>query len=389
MNMEHFSKHAEKLKLNYRAGYLISGFIRKMLNREEEEELDRWILESEENMKLFEDLTDERMMDDFLKWYSESYTEANLQKVKKRIHFNKPSKVVLFVRYAAAACVIALIGLGVYLFVIRNEKPGSIAIIKQDIQPGSRLATLKLSNGKVILLDNVKDSVIDKQVQIKNGEVVYMKTGNEVSMHEISIPRKGYYKLVLPDGSKVWLNSESSIKYPSAFVSGERRVEVTGETYFEVAKDASKPFIVSVNGIEVTALGTAFNINAYENENSLTATLIEGSIKVKGSSKEQILKINEQLAVQDDNWKVLKEVETGNITAWINNQFKLRNNTIEEVMRLVERWYDAKVIYQDKVNFHFNGQIDRGLPVSELLKLLEETGHVHFIIDGNTITVRK
>lgn len=390
MIMENFSKHADRLKLNYRAGYLISGFIRKILTREEEEELDEWILASEENMKLFEDLTDEQMMDDFLRWYSERDTEANLQKVKKRIKFRKRSPVISILRYVAAACIVLLIGTGIYFMVVRNDnvKP-AISTIKQDIQPGSKLATLKLSNGQTILLDEIKDSVINEQIHIKDGEIIYTNETNEVSTHEIIIPRKGYYKLVLPDGTKVWLNAESSIKYPSSFTTDERKVEVTGETYFEVAKDASKPFIVSVHGINVQAFGTAFNINAYTNEVALKTTLIEGSIKVSNNNKQQILKANEQVNIDGDDWKMLKNVETGSITAWTNNKFKLKNNSIEEVMHMVERWYDAKIIYANKVNFHFNGVIDRDLPVSELLKLLEETGHVHFTINDNTITVRK
>ena len=207
-------------------------------------------------------------------------------------------------------------------------------------------------------------------------------------MHEVIIPRKGYFKLKLPDGSSVWLNAESSIKYPSSFPAHERRVEVTGETYFEVAKDPSKPFVVAVNRISVTALGTAFNVNAYSNEGALQATLVEGSIKVSAPNKEKVLKVNEQISIHDQDWKV-KSTETSYVIAWVDNKFKFKNETIEEVMRKIERWYDIKVSYKDEIKFHFNGTIHRDLPVSKLLKLLEETGQVHFTIEGDVITVRK
>ncbi len=378
---------------SYRVAYLICGFIQKTLSIEEEEELDKFILASESNMQLFEDLTDENTTDEFLKWYAGRDTEGKLIEMKKRLKFRKSSPVHSFWKYAAAACLLGIAGFGIYFIAFNKKDATTSTVAKQDkdIQPGSMYATLKLAGGKTIVLNGSMDTTINEQIQIKNGEIVY-DSGAEnqpPALHEIVIPRKGFFKLVLPDGTNVWLNSASSIRYPNEFTRQDRRVMVTGETYFEVAKDTSKPFIVSVNGIEVRALGTAFNINAYPDEPELKTTLIEGSIKVSNDVMQEILKPNEQVNIRGKSWMLFKGIETDVVTAWTHNKFKLRNNTIEEVMQLVERWYDAKIIYKDKVNFHFNGLIDRGLPVSELLKLLEATGHVHFAIDGNTITVKK
>jgi hypothetical protein len=392
--MKHSLEQFEKLTQSFRTGYLISGFIKKTLTWEEAEELDDWILASEENMQLFEDLTDERKLDDFLKWYAERETEQRLKEVKQRIKFEKPSTVISFWRYAVAACIIVAIGIGAYtiFFENRNIPTQEATAVRQDILPGSMAARLTLPDGKMILLKNHPDTFISNNVQIKNGEIIYAidnNHGSESSLHEITIPRKGFYSVRLPDGSKVWLNSESSIRYPAAFVSNERRVTVTGETYFEVAKDPSRPFIVTVKGIEVRALGTAFNINAYPDEEYLGTTLVQGSIRVSNSSGQVVVKPGQQVRSVNGNLSMVDNIETAPITAWTENKFKLKNASIKEVMRLVERWYDARIVYQDNVDFHFNGTIDRDVPVSELLQLLEATGHVHFEINGTAITVKK
>jgi ferric-dicitrate binding protein FerR (iron transport regulator) len=191
--------------------------------------------------------------------------------------------------------------------------------------------------------------------------------------------------VVLADGSKVWLNAESSIRYPSSFVD-TRQIFVTGETYVEVTKDAARPFIVSVNGLAVQAMGTHFNINSYANEGPIETTVIEGSVKVSEAYRSAVLKPSEQ--INNSEWKV-KRVDISQVTGWVNNEFVLKRTNIKEIMRDVERWYGAKVIFKDDINVDFFGRISRAIPVSGLLFLLEQTGHVHFKISGNEITVMK
>jgi len=381
--------HADVLKDQFRAACLISGFLQKKLSREEEKELDAWILESERNMQIFEDVTEEDAINDFLQWYNECDVEKNLQKAKLRL--NKPSRVIRLWKYAAVACLAITVGLAIYFIGFHHDQEKPLPVAKNqaaaaDILPGTSVATLKMDNGSIITLGN-QDTMINEHVRIKEGQVVYSHS-TEVAMHEISIPRKGFYKLLLPDGTKVWLNSESSIRYPSAFTGKERKVEVSGETYFEVAKDALKPFIASVNGLEVTALGTAFNINAYPNEAILRTTLVEGSIKITKDAKEKMVKPGQQLRINGQEWKLVN-IPIAGVIAWTQNQFKFKDTPLPELMRMVERWYDAKVIFEDNVNYHFNGTIDRDVPVSRLLYLLEKTNMVHFTIEGNTITVKK
>ena len=381
-------QYQAELEQNFRAAYLISQFIQETISEEDEEELDRWMQQSELNMQIFEDLTDESMVRDFLTWYAERDTERKLEEVKRRLQFTKPGKVIPIWRYAAAACAVLLLGAGIYYFGLRGNESTvtSTGTETADILPGKASATLTLADGKKIDLTNLRDTIINNEVRIVNGTVVYTSTVSAPEMHEISIPRKGFYELVLPDGSKAWINSSSSVRYPSRFTGNERRVMVTGETYFEVAKDAAHPFIVSVNGVDITALGTAFNVNAYPNEDGLRITLTEGKINVNAAQRNEQLLPGQQIIIRPGEWEI-RTIDISPVVAWTKNQFKLKNTSIEEVMRMAERWYDARIVYKGKVTDHFTGTIDRNVPISQLLKLLEATGQVHFQIEGETIIV--
>lgn len=388
--MHTLATYQEELKDQFRVAYLISQFIQETISEEEEAELEHWMLESDHNLQIFEDLTDERMVADFMQWYWQRDTEMNLVQVKKRLQFSTPSKVVSFWRYGAVASIVILLGLGIYYFGFYNRPNNVVAHnnVPIDILPGQASALLTLADGSRFDLTNIKDSIINDQVRIENGMVIYGDAVNAPEYHELSIPRRGFYQLVLPDGTKAWINSSSSIRYPSHFSGDVRRVTVTGETYFEVAKDPLHPFIATVNGVDVTAIGTAFNINAYPDEEGLGVTLTEGKVKVKNSLQERLLAPGQQLLIQKNQWSV-SMVDILPVVAWTRNQFKLKNTTIEEVMRMAERWYDVKVIYQDKVTDHFTGTIDRTVPISKLLKLLEATGQVHFRIEANQIIVTR
>jgi ferric-dicitrate binding protein FerR (iron transport regulator) len=379
--MEPINKRFEKLENSQRISYLIGGFITNILTIEEREELDAWVVADEANMQLFEDMTDDQMVDKFLKWLATRDTEGQLINVKKRLNFRKKERVIKWWHYAAAASVIGIIGVALFLTRSSDKKVSPEVVDKTDISPGSLYAQLRLPDGQVIKLDKVSDTVIGN-IHIKDGEIVYDHNGTDTLMHEITIPRKGSYQLVLPDGSKVWLNAESSIRYPGAFSSNKRMVTVSGETFFEVAKDASRPFTVSIGDVNVEALGTAFNINGFDSR----ITLTEGSVKVSGQNKMLVLKPGDQ--VETKTW-VVNKVDVVPVLAWTKNQFTFKNAAIEDVMKLLERWYDARVVYEDKVSYHFNGTINRSVPVSKVLELLEETGNVHFNIEDNTIIVKR
>jgi len=391
--MENSQKPNERkdIKQAYRTAYLIAGFLKQTLTEEEKKELDAWILASDENMELFEKMTDEKNIEQASDWFKKMNVEDGLKAMKKRIHHRKP---FLLWRYAVAAAVVVLIVAGVYIYQNNNYKNSRTSLSKElDIMPGSDIATLTLDNGQKILLDTKgADTTINGQVKIlrKDGQLVYneKKSANVLVYNTLTVPRKGQYKLVLPDGTKVWLNAESSIRYPVAFIGNERRVFVTGETFFEVAKDKSKPFRVVANDITIEALGTQFDVNAYSNEPFFAATLVEGSVRISNRSTENILKPGEQAQIVNNNLKIVN-TNVDDVTAWKNNQFKFSGTSINEIMRQVERWYDADVEFKDDVNLHLNATIERDVPVSKLLHIFEETGQVHFKIEDKKIVVMR
>lgn len=389
--MENSQKRGGAKDLNqaYRTAYLIAGFLKNELNGEERDELDEWILEREENMILFEKMTDERNIAEAREWFRKMKIEEDLIKTKRKIAARKPTRIWAYI--AAAAVLILIIG-GIYIIQPAkndNEKPSVVQT--HDIAPGSNVATLTLDNGAVVELgiDGVDTAITSKiKVLRKEGQLVYDPgDADKTTYHTLVVPRRGQYKVILSDGTKVWLNSESSIRYPASFNGNERRVFATGETYFEVAK-GEKPFRVVSGDITVEALGTQFTVNAYSNEPFVSATLVEGSIMVSKASEENILKPGQQARLTANEFSIAK-VNVDSATSWKNNQFKFINTPIDAVMRQIERWYDAEVEYQQKLTLHLNATIERDVPVSELLHIFEQTEQVKFKVEGKKIIVMK
>lgn len=377
-----------------RIAYLVRGFLFHTLTEKEHNELDDWVGASDENMILFEKLTDPNTVKEAVNWYEEELLENALEnKENKKAVKQLRSKVRIW-QWVAAACVLITIGVLAYVFSkSNNDKPNTvIANNSADIQPASDKATLDLGNGKIVALDGSNvDTTIGGSLILhrKKGEIVYNNADQkEVEYHTLNIPRKGHYKLTLPDGTNAWLNSESSIRYPTAFKGKERKVVVTGEAFFEVAKNKEKPFIVEANNVKVEALGTQFNVNAYSNEPFISATLVEGSILVSSGTHENILKPGQQAQISSGDFKV-ENVETKDVIAWKNNLFKFVDAPIDLIMRQVERWYDAEVVYENKPTDRFYADLPRDVPVSRLLHALELTKRVHFKIEENKVIVLK
>jgi ferric-dicitrate binding protein FerR (iron transport regulator) len=198
----------------------------------------------------------------------------------------------------------------------------------------------------------------------------------------------GQYQLTLPDGSKVWLNAATKLKYPSRFASNERKVEIDGEAYFEVVKNDKQPFrVVLQDGSTVSVLGTHFNVMSYTNETEKEITLLEGKVAVEKNNSVENLEPGTQAIVKTDAITKRTGIDTEEITAWKNGLFVFHDATIESIMKQVERWYDAKVVYQGDVKQLFNASILRSEPLSKLLRLLELNGYVHFKIENKTIYV--
>lgn len=296
-----------------------------------------------------------------------------------------------------AAAILIFISFGIYYWSnIYQPAPESISLSKQyDISPGGNIATLTLADGRKISLTDAENGELAEQSGIQvtktaDGQLLYTVTGLENSSHSllyntIETPPGGQYQINLPDGSRVWLNSSSSLHYPVRFTGKERKVEITGEAYFEVAHNKDMPFKVVSDGQTVEVLGTHFNIMAYPDESSTKTTLLEGSVRVTKENKSTVISPGQQARLKDGNINVIA-VDTKEVTAWKDGYFIFKSEDIQSIMRQISRWYNAEVEYQGDISGKvFGGRISRSRNVSEVLKILELTGSIHFkVIPGDS-----
>lgn len=304
-----------------------------------------------------------------------------------------------WIRYAAAAAVLLLVSVSIYFFSYQ-QKSNPVAQMDGAISPGGNNAILTLANGKKIVLNDAAKGEISKQAGIsvsksKDGELIYTVVSggadelSENTNNTISTPKGGQYTIILSDGTKVMLNSASSMTFPTSFKAADRRVELNGEAYFEVAKDQNKRFRV-ISGLQtVEVLGTHFNVNAYGDEQSIKTTLLEGAVKVFTAKKSALLEPGEQAVLDkaDENSIAKRLVNINKETAWINGIFSFEGDDLKSVMRQVARWYDVNVIYAGPISEEkYFGEISRSSKLSEIIKILE-LNNVHFDVAGKTIKV--
>lgn len=317
------------------------------------------------------------------------------------VAIDRRTRIRRITRWAAAAAVIILIATGSYFaFFNKGDKPVIATVPASDIPaPDVTKARLVLNDGRTLYLDSMSAGTLELEngmriVKGKDGQISYEGNINgEVVYNTIANPRGSQtVSLSLADGSKVWLNAESSIKYPVAFTGTERKVQITGEAYFEVAKDASKKFIVEASGVSTEVLGTHFNVNSYSDEGSIKVTLLEGSVRVIRSAQDDkafVLKPGQQ-AMKNVNGELslINNVNVEEVMAWKNGRFQFGGAGIEEVMRQISRWYDVEVVYEVKPQeVHFRGGISREVEASKVFKMLETTEAVHFRIEGKKVYV--
>ena len=319
-----------------------------------------------------------------------------------------------WIRIAAAAIVTGIVFLGGgYLLLSRITSPGapqsagSFLRLPKDITPGGNKAVLTLANGDRISLDSAQNGVIAQQGSAKviksdSGQLSYTASGSNgltvpsggnrgsqaISYNTVSTPRAAQYQLTLSDGTRVWLNAASSLRFPAVFGDKERTVELMGEGYFEVAQDEARPFRVSVDGIRVDVLGTHFDVMAYADEAAIETTLLEGSVKVSAGSKTCQLQPGKQADLNRKNDSL--SVAVGNAKkaiAWKNGFFYFDKSGVREILRQVSRWYDLDIVYDAAPSdMLFSGKIERNLPLSAISILLEG-GQIHFRIEGKKLIV--
>lgn len=301
---------------------------------------------------------------------------------------------------AAAAVVIFVIGTLIWRTTPAVEQVVPAPVVQDmphEIQPGGNKAVLTLSDGKKIVLDSAADGTLTKQgsvhiVKLGDGRLAYEGKDRVGALNTLSTPNGGMYRLRLPDGTGVWLNAASSITYPTAFVGAKREVSVKGEAYFEVAKDASKPFFVDVNGHStIEVLGTDFNVNAYENEDIISTTLLQGMVKVTSDKGHQVtLKPGQQMLIDSGTRQIraVNFVDTDKIVAWKNGAFNFEGVPLEKAMRQLARWYNLQIAYEQPVRaIQFGGTLKRNLPLSDVLHFLEGAGLHYRLEDNNRLVI--
>ncbi len=381
---------------------LIAGHLRDELTDEQKFLLDKWVSASEANKALFDELISKAFHQSELPFFSDIDTDKAWNRLAAANNDNglmasqeaiPPKRKLGPWIWAAAAVVIT----GFFLLKTNFFIPPAPVATAQEILPGGDRATLTLSDGSVIPLSNVADGGIASQGNVTvvklDGMVQYQPKGesSEVIYNTIQTPKGGKYQLVLSDGTVVWLNASSSLRFPIAFNGSDRVVDLKGEGFFEVTKNAKKPFKVKLEeGAEIDVFGTSFNINAYDDEEVVKATLIEGKIgmTVKGMKRNLVAGQQGRVMKGQSSVSVADAVEMDEVIGWKNDLFVFKSLDIKSIMRQISRWYDVEVVYAGQVgNETFSGVVSAKSNLSQVLKILE-AGGVAFSIEGRKIIVK-
>ena len=387
-----------KLNSTFKIAELITKRLEGNLSLEEGHILDEWKYDSEENLALYHKLSKNPESNYFSN--EEALDSVNKDeiwnKINTNLHKKKTRKIrTEFLKYAAS---IIVIGVSAFFLITSfpKEQNDNIALIT----PGKNQALLMRDKGETIVLDEfVKLKEDGLEINNTDGHLVYKnknkKTNNEkVNYNSIIIPKGGEYNLTLSDGTKIWLNSNSKLRYPTKFIGKERLVELEGEAYFDVSENKDFPFVVKMNDIHVKVLGTEFNINAYSEDNEIVTTLVEGKVEVgdRLRNQKEILAPNEQYCINKHNGNFKKsQVDTEIYTAWKNGRFVFQNEKLEDIMIRLSRWYNVEVFFMNNEckNIKFSGDLARYDDFSSVLEMIELTDKVKFSIKNRSVLVEK
>ncbi|QEC43321.1 FecR family protein [Pseudobacter ginsenosidimutans] len=403
-----------------RLAYLLMQYSNDLADAAEREELFGY-LAADESKESFTDLVadfllqHEQKNEDLTPFQHLAFAAAAVDRdIFKEIPSDKPVQKIFFLRRAwlrYAAALIVLAGIAVMAIVMFRNSGSSkqeIVATPENILPGSDKAILTLADGRSIALDTVKAGLMAMQGQAQiekkeDGQIVYNGTnaGKEIMMNTLSTPRGGQYRLLLPDGTEVWLNAASSIRYPASFAGNERRVTITGEAYFDVAKNKSKPFFVDIDGkASLEVLGTSFNINAYSDEPVINTALLEGAVRVtaltslqkrsqsdKAEPSNIVLRPGQQASIDKSGIMKVDLAERSIVMAWREGVFRYNYTDFDVVLRQLSRWYDIDVQYEKGIpDQKFTGEIRRDYTLSQALSILEGMD-VHFRLEGKKLIV--
>ena len=386
------------LSAYYEIARLITAELSETITPEEKGRLNVWLAEDERHYMRYCRIRERLKRGEGENVFrNPERVREDMEKLKKKLSGNKRRFLLsgnYFWRYGA----VAVFTIGIAIGLIERpweDRSSEMSPMAQQpaVLPGSYKAVLTLASGEQVNLEEwCRDSLWKDGTLIRKrkGELTYEQKAGDMQQEEmlfntITIPRSGEYKLVLSDGTKVWLNSDSKLEFPNTFVGDERRVKLAGEAYFEVAKNKAKPFRVEVERVEVVVLGTSFNIHAYDE--AVKTTLVEG-VKLNVAGKAYSLSPGFEANVDQGGVKIVKSDVYEQI-AWKDGKFVFREKRLEEVMSILSRWYDFEIFYQNAAvkDLHFTGNIPRHTTINEVLKFLERTHLVHFSVVGRTVIV--
>lgn len=365
------------------------------LDDDARQQLNDWIQASPANEQAVAEFMNEERLREGLKglYLSRERIWQRLDAVVPDRQLPAAGRFVRMKWWAAAAVLILLGTTGSYFLFVRYPKPATITTPPIAVVPaGSNKALLTLADGTVVPLDSAASHLIQQgntTVQLKKGQLQYVANGATAgdAWNKLSIPRGSQYQIGLPDGSRVWLNAASTLRYPLAFTGKYRRVELIGEAYFDIAPDSKQPFMIDIGTTAIQVLGTEFNVNAYPEETKLKATLVSGLISIKTTSTEQVIRPGKMAVVSSDGSCIVTTADVNAATAWKSGYFRFDDDDLPTLMRKLERWYDITVKYEGKIpERRFSGEIGLNTPLSDVLEFLNKT-KIHYRKEGNAITI--
>ena len=370
------------------------------ITEEERQELEDWCEEAPRNRKLFEQICQEDLFSKERYVYEKIHDTKAFSVFEKRVRKVSSRSIGNWWKYAAVLLFPILV-VGSWKLMHETEQVSIVASSVAPIQPGCSQAVLVLDDGRKVFLKEEEEGVIseDKEITVtgEKDRLVYTssegKNVDEIRFNELEVPRGGEYKVRLADGTLVYLNSATRMKYPVKFDEKERKVDLSGEAYFEVAKDPERPFFVEMEGVEVRVYGTSFNVNTHQ-EGNIQTVLVKGSIGVKvlSSGMESMIRPGQMAEFKQGNTKVdVKDVNVAVYTDWKDGIFRFENQRLEDILTVLSNWYDVDVFYQTASvkELHFSGYMERYKDVSVILEAITLSTGVTFSIQGKTIVVSK
>lgn len=399
MNPYTFPEDTSEFDRAHRVAYLVASFLQEDLSPAEREELDQWIEAHPDNLVLFEELISDKNRKASLKWFR----ELDLERARKRVHAKldgRPAnrgRKLRILPYAIAASAILIAGTAIWWLQRGPSKEMPLTSSPSAPSAAATGITLTMGNGTAISLDTATGGTYTLQdgttVELANGLLRYVGSARAAgARNTIVVPTGRQFQLQLSDGTKVWLNAGSRLSYPVAFSGSERRVELEGEGYFEVAHKEAQPFHVAAIDADITVLGTRFNVQAYPQSGPVETTLLQGSVQVAARNDKVVLRPGERARIANDG-KAPKAIQvTSGISSdktldWKEGYFIFRDDHIEDILLELAHWYGVQVTQRSQNEHLFTGTFPRTTALPQLLAYLEGTGHVSFKLEGTNVTV--